>query len=70
MSWGDAYTGLQQGALDGQENPPTVIDKNNVVEVNKHMAITQHVYSTVFLIMSPKTGKASLRTINSLLQNA
>ena len=55
MSWGDAYTGLQQGALDGQENPPTVIDKNNVVEVNKHMAITQHVYSTVFLIMSPKT---------------
>ena len=43
MSWGDAYTGLQQGALDGQENPPTVIDKNNVVEVNKNMAITQHV---------------------------
>ncbi|MDY2965365.1 MAG: TRAP transporter substrate-binding protein [Megasphaera massiliensis] len=55
MSWGDAYTGLQQGALDGQENPPTVIDKNNVVEVNKNMAITQHVYSTVFLIMSPQT---------------
>ena len=25
------------------------------LEVNKHMAITQHVYSTVFLIMSPKT---------------
>lgn len=58
MSWGDAYTGLQQGALDGQENPPTVIDKNNVVEVNKNMAITQHVYSTVFLIMSPQTWEA------------
>lgn len=58
MSWGDAYTGLQQGALDGQENPATVIDKNNVVEVNKHMAITQHVYSTVFLIMSPKTWES------------
>lgn len=58
MSWGDAYTGLQQGALDGQENPATVIDKNNVVEVNKHMAITQHVYSTVFIIMAPKTWES------------
>lgn len=54
MAWGDAYTALQQGAIDGQENPATVIDKNNVVEVNKNMAITQHVYSTVFIIMSPK----------------
>ncbi|MBS3975495.1 MAG: TRAP transporter substrate-binding protein [Syntrophomonadaceae bacterium] len=54
MAWGEAYTALQQGAVDGQENPATVIDKNKVVEVNKHMAITQHVYSTVFIIMSKK----------------
>lgn len=52
MSWSDAYTGMQQGAIDGQENPTTVIDKNNVVEVNKKMALTKHVYSTVSLIMS------------------
>ncbi len=54
MSWSDAYTGLQQGALDGQENPATVIDKNNVVEVNKNMAMTEHCYSTVFILFSPK----------------
>ncbi len=53
MAWGDAYTAMQQGAIDGQENPTTVIDKNNVVEVNKKMAITQHCYATVFIIMSP-----------------
>lgn len=55
MSWSDAYTGLQQGAIDGQENPTTVIDKNNVVEVNKRMTKTEHNYSTVFLIGSPRT---------------
>jgi TRAP-type C4-dicarboxylate transport system substrate-binding protein len=55
MAWGDAYTAMQQGAIDGQENPSTVIDKNNVVEVTKNMAITEHVYSTVYLIMSPKS---------------
>lgn len=55
MNWNDAYTGMQQGAIDGQENPTTVIDKNNVVEVNKNMALTQHVYSTVSIIMAPAT---------------
>ena len=55
MSWGEAYTALQQGALDGQENPSTVILTNNVAQVNKHMAVTQHAYSTVFLVMSPST---------------
>ena len=54
MSWSDAYTGMQQGAIDGQENPATVIDKNNVVEVNKHMAVTEHCYSTVYILFSPK----------------
>lgn len=58
MAWSEAYTGMQQGAIDGQENPSTVIDKNNVVEVNKEMAITEHVYSTVFLVMAPKTWEA------------
>ena len=58
MAWSEAYTGMQQGAIDGQENPSTVIDKNNVVEVNKKMAITEHVYSTVFLVMAPKTWNA------------
>lgn len=58
MSWSDAYTGLQQGAIDGQENPATVIDKNNVVEVNKHMAMTEHCYSTVFILFAPKVWNA------------
>lgn len=55
MAWGEAYTALQQGALDGQENPSTVILTNNVAQVNKHLAITEHAYSTVFLVMSPAT---------------
>jgi tripartite ATP-independent transporter DctP family solute receptor len=58
MNWSDAYTAMQQGAIDGQENPTTVIDKNNVVEVNKNLAITEHVYSTVSVIVSPKTWNA------------
>lgn len=55
MAWSEAYTAMQQGALDGQENPSTVILTNNVAQVNDRLAITEHAYSTVFLIMSPAT---------------
>ena len=55
MSWGEAYTAMQQGAIDGQENATTIIDKNNVVEVNKNMAITEHAFASCFIVMSPAT---------------
>lgn len=55
MSWSEAYTALQSGALDGQENPSTVILTNNVAQVNDRLAVTEHAYSTVFLVMSPAT---------------
>ena len=68
MSWSDAYTGMQQGAIDGQENPATVIDKNNVVEVNKNMAVTEHCYSTVYILFSPKIWNRLTREDQELLE--
>lgn len=52
MSWNEAYTAMQQGALDGQENPLSVILGNNVAEVNDNLALTEHVYSSIFFLMS------------------
>ncbi len=54
MSWGEAYTAMQQNAIDGQENPTVVAEQNHVGEVNKHIAITEHAYTTCFLVMSPR----------------
>lgn len=54
MAWGEAYTALQQNALDGQENPLTVILYQNVQEVQKYLALTEHVYSMTVLVMSSK----------------
>ena len=71
MNWSDAYTGMQQGAIDGQENPTTVIDKNNVAEVNDELAVTEHVYSTVAVIMSPSVwnslGEENQKIINEAM---
>lgn len=52
MSWNEAYTAMQQRAIDGQENPLSVILGNNVAEVNKELAMTEHVYSSIFFLMS------------------
>lgn len=52
MAWSDAYTALQQGALDGQENPLATIASNNVQEVNNNLAMTEHIYSIVIPIMN------------------
>ena len=55
MAWGEAYTAMQQGAIDGQENPLSIILGNNVAEVNKYLAITEHVYSSIFIFIGQQS---------------
>jgi tripartite ATP-independent transporter DctP family solute receptor len=42
MELGEVYTALQQGTLDGMENPPDVIYKMKLHEVARYYTITEH----------------------------
>jgi len=44
MPW-PIYTELEQGVIDGQENPLWVMDVYKFHEIQKHMTLTRHVYS-------------------------
>lgn len=44
MGW-PIYTELQQGTIDGQENPLSVIWTYKLFEVQKYLSLTGHVYS-------------------------
>jgi TRAP-type C4-dicarboxylate transport system substrate-binding protein len=44
---------LQQGTVDGQENPIPVILSGKLWQVQKHFSLTNHVYSPAALIISP-----------------
>lgn len=44
MAW-PIYAELQQGTIDGQENPLSVIWTYKLYEVQKHLTLTRHVYS-------------------------
>ena len=45
MAWGEVYTALQQGTIDGQENPLAIIYQNKIHEVTKHVSLTGHFYA-------------------------
>jgi len=54
MAWGETFTAVQQGAIDGLEVPPTVIDQNKLFEVTKYMSLTNHTYSVIELLMAKR----------------
>ncbi|MBU8905375.1 TRAP transporter substrate-binding protein DctP [Desertibacillus haloalkaliphilus] len=48
MSWDDLYLSLEQGIVDGQENPIFFIEDANFHEVQEHMTLSQHnIYVTM-----------------------
>jgi TRAP-type transport system periplasmic protein len=60
MSFAELFGALQQGAVDGQENPIPVILASKFWQVQKYLSLTGHVYSPAMLLMSPKVwGKLS-----------
>jgi tripartite ATP-independent transporter DctP family solute receptor len=54
MAFPELFTALQQGTVDGQENPIPVILSSKFSQVQKHLSLTGHVYSPAALILSPK----------------
>lgn len=54
MAFPEVYAGLEQKAIDGQENPVTVINANKFYEVQKHLALTNHQYNPQAVIVSKK----------------
>ncbi|PAT38409.1 TRAP transporter substrate-binding protein [Vandammella animalimorsus] len=53
MAWPEVSTALQQGTIDGQENPLSVITSAKLSQVQKHLSLTGHVYAPAVIIVSP-----------------
>ncbi len=51
MAWGDCLTALQQGTIDGQENPINVIYAFKIYETQKYLAMTRHTYAPAVIMM-------------------
>ncbi|MFZ9406289.1 MAG: DctP family TRAP transporter solute-binding subunit, partial [Burkholderiaceae bacterium] len=52
MAFTEVFTALQQGTVDGQENPLSVIMSAKFEQVQKHLSLTGHVYSPAIFLMN------------------
>jgi len=60
MAFTEVFTALQQGTVDGQENPLSVITAAKLDQVQKNLTLTGHVYSpAVFLMNKAQWDKLS-----------
>ena len=53
LQFGELYTGLQNGVIDGQENPLDIIQAMKFFEVQKNILVTDHGAITEVILMNP-----------------
>jgi tripartite ATP-independent transporter DctP family solute receptor len=71
MAFPEVFTALQQGTVDGQENPLSVIMSAKFEQVQKHLSLTGHVYSpAVFLMGKAEFDKLSAADKQAFLESA
>lgn len=52
IPYSELYSALQQGVVDGQENPLTTIKEQSLWEVQKYVSLTYHVFTPAYLIVN------------------
>ncbi|GGC62211.1 ABC transporter substrate-binding protein [Chelatococcus reniformis] len=70
MSFSDLYSALENRAVDGQENPYSVILSNKFYEVQKYASQTNHTYSANIILVSKKFWDKLSPTEQTILREA
>lgn len=67
MNFSEVYTALESKIIDGQENPFSVIETSRFPEVQKFLAVTNHMYNPQSLIASKKKWDALTKDEQEIL---
>lgn len=70
MAFPELYAAMEQKAVDGQENPLSVILANKFYEVQKYLAITNHQYNPQSIIFSKKVWDTLGEADRKILRDA
>lgn len=70
MAFPEVYAGLESRAIDGQENPLSVILANKFYEVQKHLVLSNHQYNPQSLIFSKKVWDGLSADEKKIVQDA
>lgn len=69
MAFTETYLGLQTNAVDGQENPLSAIKTSKFYEVQKYIALTNHIINDQCYIISSKTMEKIPDDLRNILEN-
>lgn len=70
MAFGEVYSAMQTGILDGFEHNATVIRANKFYEVSKQIVLSKHLFGTVVFIYSLKDWNRFTTDEQRLIQEA
>ncbi|WP_026431333.1 TRAP transporter substrate-binding protein [Paracidovorax oryzae] len=70
MPFTELYSAMEQKAVDGQENPTATILTSKFYEVQKHLVLSRHIYSTWVLLMSRKAWDSLSAEEQKIVQEA
>lgn len=70
MAFTELFTALQQGTVDGQENPIGLIDSNKFYEVQKYITLTEHVYTPYCVLMNLDRWNSLTEKQQNIIQRA
>lgn len=69
MSFTELYTGLQQGTVDAQENPPSLTFANKFYEVQKYQTIDEHVHNFLPFLINKNVFDSLDKDMQDLLES-
>ncbi|WZL72523.1 DctP family TRAP transporter solute-binding subunit [Clostridiaceae bacterium 35-E11] len=67
MSFGEVFTGLQQGTVDGQENAASLVYATKFQEVQKYYSLTGHSYGYLAVLINDKFYKGLPEDIQKIV---
>ncbi|WP_442908597.1 TRAP transporter substrate-binding protein [Halomonas sp. S3-1-8] len=70
MAWTEALTALQQGTIDGQENPVNAIYAFDLADTQDYLTMTRHIYAPALFVMSLPKWNALPEEVQTLVQDA
>lgn len=70
MAWTEALTAMQQGTIDGQENPVNVIHSFNLDETQAYMTLSRHTYAPAIFVMGMPVWNQLPEAAHEVLRDA
>ncbi|WP_432403119.1 TRAP transporter substrate-binding protein [Wukongibacter sp. M2B1] len=70
MAFSEVFTGLQQGTVEGQENPLALINSAGFYEVQKNVNKTAHVRSWIYVLIGEKQWQKLPEDLKAVVKEA